>query len=73
MKNLLEQARDEILHLRRDNEILRAKVEVMDLFACVLHTTAAGRSQGMAEDVAWRLQQKITELEEVASSPGPTS
>ena len=62
MKELLANARQEILTLRRENEILRAKVEVMDLFACVLHTTPASRNQGAAPDVAWALQKKIDEL-----------
>ena len=64
MKNLLDDARREIIRLRRDNEILHAKVEVMDLFACVLHTQAANRSEGAAPDVAWALQQAIDELSE---------
>lgn len=63
-KNLLTNAREEILQLRRQNEILSAKVEMVDLFACVLHTKPAEHSQGMAEDVAWRLQQAIDCLED---------
>lgn len=39
MKVLLSDAKPEILDLHRENEALRAKVEVMDLFARVLHTT----------------------------------
>ena len=68
MKILLNEARHEILDLRRANEILRAKVEVMELFACVLHTQPARGSQGMAPDVAWALQKKIDELAE--NDPG---
>jgi sulfate adenylyltransferase subunit 1 (EFTu-like GTPase family) len=62
MKDLLNDSRHEILALRRENEILRAKVEVMDLFALVLNTTPNYRSQGMAIDVAWRLQKEIDAL-----------
>lgn len=62
MKDLLNDARHEILALRRDNEILRAKVEVMDLFALVLNTTPNYRSQGMSEDVAWKLQKEIDSI-----------
>lgn len=61
-EHLLEEARQEILRLRRANEILSAKVEMIDLFACVLHTSPARHSVGESEDVAWKLQQKITEL-----------
>jgi sulfate adenylyltransferase subunit 1 (EFTu-like GTPase family) len=59
---LLNDAKHEILSLRRQNEILRAKVEVMDLFACVLHTQPAQREQGMAIDVAWQLDKEIDRL-----------
>ena len=63
MKNLLNEAQHEILRLRRENEILQAKAEVMDLFACVLHTSPASRNQGMSPDVAWKLQKAIDEME----------
>ena len=60
MIELLNKARDEILVLRHQNEILRAKVEVMELFACVLHTApAVRRDEGQALDVVWQLQTQI--------------
>lgn len=59
LKNLMNSAAHEIRDLRRRNEVLTAKVEVMDLFACVLHTKAASRSEGMTEDVAWLLDRKV--------------
>jgi hypothetical protein len=62
MKHLLNNAMYEIRDLRRRNEILSAKVEVMDLFALVLNTSPARQSIGMSEDVAWALQKKIDEL-----------
>lgn len=64
MRHLLNDAKHEIVSLRRENEILRAKCEVMDLFACVLHATPADRSQGMSSDVAWALEKEITRIEE---------
>ena len=63
-KELLVNAMHEIRDLRRCNEILRAKVEMIDLFATVLGTTAYRPSQGMSPDVAWFLQKKIDEIEE---------
>jgi hypothetical protein len=72
LEGLLNEARAEILTLRRSNEILRAKVEMIDLFACVLHTEPARRSEGMAPDVAWALQKKIDELAE-KKQPMPQS
>ena len=62
MKDLLEEARGEIVHLRRRNEILSAKVEMIDLFACILNTRPWAPAEGMGEDVAWKLQKKINEL-----------
>ena len=62
MKELLQEAREEIVSLRRRNEILGAKVEMIDLFACVLHTRPEFPSRGMAEDVAWKLQVEIDAL-----------
>lgn len=53
----LQEAEHEIIGLRRRNEILGAKVEVMDLFACVLFTQAASHVQGQAVDIAWKLRQ----------------
>ena len=73
MKALLSQAMHEIVVLRRRNEILEAKVGVMDLFATVLHTTPARSNAGAAEDVAWKLAQEIAKIEkEAAATPVPT-
>jgi len=63
MKNLLINAKTEIEALRRQNEILRAKVDTMDLFALVLRTAPFSQSQGYGEDVAWLLQRQIDALE----------
>ena len=62
LAQLLNDARHEIISLRRDNEILHAKIDVMELFACVLHTKPASRQAGAAIDVAWLLQKKLDEL-----------
>ena len=64
MKELLTNAMHEIRNLRRQNELLGAKVEVMDFFATVLHTTPAHHNQGESLDVAWLLQKKLDELTE---------
>ncbi len=61
MKHLLMNAREEIVQLRRTNEILRAKVEVVEVFAAAL--LGPPRFQGAAIDVAWELQKKIDELQ----------
>lgn len=63
LQELLMNAKHEIEMLRRRNEILDAKVSVMELFACVLHTKPAMRSETASVDVAWQLQKKLDELE----------
>lgn len=69
LEEVLLGAQQEIISLRRQNELLRAKVEVMDLFACVLHTTAASRSEGMSIDIAWQLGKELEKLK--AATPNP--
>lgn len=61
--NLMAEAQNEINQLRRRNEILSAKVEVMDAFMCVLHTSPAQRGvMGQSVDVAWQLGEAQSEL-----------
>lgn len=62
--NTLLQAVSEIRELRRRNEILTAKVEVMDLFALVLHTSPAFRGMGMSEDIAWKIERLVEDHNE---------
>lgn len=60
MKELLTEARREILDLRRRNEILSAQMGVVEVFAAAL---GLKRNEGGASpDVAWALQKKIDEL-----------
>ncbi|MGA2786971.1 MAG: hypothetical protein ABSF60_05540 [Verrucomicrobiota bacterium] len=60
----LKDAQAEIRDLRRRNEILAAKVEVMDSFMCVLHTSPAVRTQGAGIDVVYEMQKHIAKLED---------
>lgn len=60
MKDLLIDARREILDLRRRNEILSAQMGVVEVFAAVLGLKRNGG--GESPDVAWALQKKIDEL-----------
>lgn len=64
MKHLLLEAKREIEQLRRENEILRAKVEIMDLFGSALHVQVPSRVYGTAPDVAWALQRKVDEMKD---------
>lgn len=72
-KELLIDAESTILQMRRELEILRARVEMIDLFAMVLHTQPASRSQGMSPDVAWALRKEIDKIDAAEKSkPRPT-
>ena len=62
-KHLLLEAKAEIERLRRQNEILHAKVSTMELFATVLHTDPRYPSEAMAVDVAWELQRAADRME----------
>jgi hypothetical protein len=60
-RHLLLRAIAEINGLRRSNEILGAKVEVMELFGMALRA----RSDGMncaSEDIVWRMQERVDEI-----------
>lgn len=60
-KETLTAAVAEIRSLRRQNEILSAKVEMIDLFACVLATRPAESQRGMSPDVAWEIEKAIAQ------------
>jgi hypothetical protein len=60
MKELLNDARHEILNLRRRNEILEAQMGVVGVFAAALELKRD--HPGQSVDVAWLLQRKIDEL-----------
>lgn len=62
--SLLSEAQNEITLLRRRNEILSAKVQVMDNFMCILHTVPASYSPPMEVDLAWRIGNAVNELNE---------
>ena len=66
----LKEAQREIQQLRRRNEILSAKVEVMDSFMCVLHTAPAQHTQAFAPDIVFGLEKHIAKLEDAKK---PTS
>jgi len=62
MKELLQKARHEIIQLRRRNEVLTAQMDVVEIFAAAL---GLKRNQGGMEiDVAWELEQKLSQLED---------
>jgi hypothetical protein len=60
LSNLLVSAKNEILELRRRNEVLTVQMDVVEIFAAALGLKR--NSGGMSPDVAWELQRKIDEL-----------
>ena len=62
MKHLLQDAKNEIVDLRRRNEILTAQIGVVEVFAAALGFKRA--ECGMALDVIWALQKEIDRLTE---------
>lgn len=56
---LLANAAEEIRSLRRENELMRARLEMFDAINCILHTQAASRSQGMSPDLVWEIEKFI--------------
>ncbi|HKI53913.1 MAG TPA: hypothetical protein VJ987_07290 [Anaerolineales bacterium] len=61
MKNLLNEAKHEIINLRRRNEILEAQIGVVEVFAAALGLKRGPR--GESPDVVYALQKKIDELD----------
>ena len=66
-KRLFEAAREEILALRRHNELLSAKVQVVEIFQQALAPRAVS-PQGYAEDIAWRLANRVDEIEKASQA-----
>lgn len=59
---------DQLRELRHANEILRARVETMDLLGCfVLAQPPQRGSQGMGEDAAWLLQRELDVMQKIAA------
>ena len=60
----MKSAAAEIRYLRRQNELLSAKVEMIDLFACVFYTKPAPPERGMGEDIAFQLDVASEKLDD---------
>ena len=64
-KNVLLQAKHEILSLRQSNSIMGAKLDGIDIAMQLLNATPQRHNSiGMGEDVAWRIDGLITSKEE---------
>ena len=54
---MLREAANEIRSLRRQNELMSARLEVFDSMMAVLHTPIATKSQGMSPDLVWQIEK----------------
>lgn len=73
LAELLTNAAHEIRDLRRRNEVLAAKVEMIDLFALVFRTRPDYPTVGMSPDVAWALDKKAAEIHEETKPRPPAA
>ncbi len=70
----MRMAIDQLREIRHANEILRARVETMDLLGVfVLATPPQRGSQGMGEDAAWLLQRELDQMEKQKAHNGDGS
>ena len=67
MRHVLNDALHEIESLRRRNELLQAKVDVVEIFSAAL--LGKPGPVGMSPDVVWSLRKEIAKLAE----PQPVS
>lgn len=56
---LLKEAVSEIRSLRRQNELMNARLEMFDSMMAFCNTTPAFKSQGMSPDLAYRIEKFI--------------
>ncbi len=57
---LLTQAVFEIKSLRRQNELMKARLDMFDAVNCMLHTRAVSNSVGMSPDVVHVIEKFIS-------------
>lgn len=56
---MLREAANEIKTLRRQNELMSARLDVFDSMMAVLHTPIAKKSQGMSPDLVWQIEKYL--------------
>lgn len=69
LTDTLHQAIYEIRELRRQNEVLRAKVDTMELLSQFLHANVSHASIGMGEDIAWRMEKLLQQITDEENLP----
>lgn len=63
IRTLLRDANFEIRQLRKQNELMRARLDMFDSVMMLLHSTPSHESRGMTEDVAWKIDKFLAENE----------
>lgn len=69
LKNLLLRAEGEIRDLRRQNEVLAAKVNTMELLGALLFASPERPGGLLGEDVAWQLHRAAEEFDKASPEP----
>lgn len=57
---LLTEAKQEIVSLRRQNELMRARLDMFDNIMQMLHTQPAYKGEGMSPDLVYAIEKFIT-------------
>ncbi len=65
-KELMRTAMHEIRELRRHNNEMRLRLSMFDDLMTVLHSKPHSPSQGYSEDIAWKLEKRLSN-----DSPNP--
>lgn len=60
---MLKKATAELKILRRQNELMRARLDMFDAMNAILHTQVATRNEGMSEDIVWEIENYIVSKE----------
>ena len=60
-QQMLQEAANEIKSLRRQNELMAARLEVFDKCMMLLHTSPAYQSQRMSPDLVWQIEKHLVE------------
>lgn len=60
---LLQDAALEIKSLRKQNELMAARLDVFDKMILLLHTPPNYQSHGMSEDLVWKIEKHIQETD----------
>lgn len=59
-KELMQSAMYEIRELRKQNQEMRLRLSMFDDLMTVLHSKPHAPSQGYSEDIAWKLEKRIS-------------